>query len=62
MDIVGLLPKTTERNSYILTIQDHFTKFSLAIPLKSITATQVADALLKYFICIFGANKSFYLK
>jgi len=57
MDIVGPLPKTTEGNSYILTIQDHLTKFSLAIPLKSITATQVADALLKYFICIFGAPK-----
>lgn len=57
MDIVGPLPGTTKGNSYILTIQDHLTKFSLAIPLKSITAIQVADALLKYFICIFGAPK-----
>lgn len=57
MDIVGPLPETSKGNSYILTIQDHLTKFSLAIPLKSITAIQVADALLKYFICIFGAPK-----
>ena len=40
-----------------MTIQDHLTKFSLAIPLRSITAIQVADALLKYFICTFGAPK-----
>jgi hypothetical protein len=57
MDIVGPLSATSKGNSYILTIQDHLTKFSLAIPLKSITAIQVADALLKYFICIFGAPK-----
>jgi len=52
MDILGSLPETS--NSYILTIQDYLTKFSLTIPLKSITAVEVADALLKYFICIFG--------
>lgn len=57
MDIVGPLPETSKGNSYILTIQDHLTKFSLAIALKSITSVQVADALLKYFICIFGAPK-----
>lgn len=57
MNIVEPLPETTKGNSYILTIQDHLTKFSLAIPLKFITAIQVADALLKYFICIFGAPK-----
>lgn len=57
MDIVGPLPETVKGNSYILTIQDHLTKFSLAIPLRSITTIQVANALLKYFICIFGAPK-----
>jgi len=62
MDIVGPLPETSGGNSYILTIQDHLTKFSLAIPLKSITAVNVADALLKYFICIFGAPKTILTK
>jgi len=58
MDIVGPIPETSTGNSDILTIQDHLTKFSLAIPLKSITAVNLADALLKYFICIFGAPKT----
>ena len=57
MDIVGPLPETSKEHTHILTIQDHLTKFSLAIPLKSITTISIADALLKYFICIFGAPK-----
>lgn len=58
MDIVGPLPTTSQQNSYILTIQDHLTKFSLAIPLKSSTAISVADAFLDFFICTFGAPKA----
>lgn len=58
MDIVGPLPTTSQQNSYILTIQDHLTKFSLAIPLKSSTAISVADAFLEYFICTFGTPKA----
>ncbi|KAG5320742.1 POL4 protein, partial [Pseudoatta argentina] len=51
------LSTTSQQNSYILTIQDHLTKFSLAIPLKSFTAIS-ADAFLEFFICTFGALKS----
>lgn len=58
MDIVGPLPTTSQQNSYILTIQDHLTKFSLAIPLKSSTAISVADAFLEFFICTFGTPKA----
>ena len=58
MDIVGPLPTTSQQNSYILTIQDHLTKFSLAIHLKSATIISVADAFLEFFICTFGAPKS----
>lgn len=58
--MVGL-SKTSKGHSYILTIQDHLTKFS-AIPLKSTTTINVADALLKYFICIFGAPKAILTK
>ena len=32
IDIVGPLPVTKSGNLYILTIQDNFTKYSLAIP------------------------------
>lgn len=58
MDIVGPLPTTSQNNSYILTIQDHLTKFSLPIPLKSSTAISVADAFLEHFICTFGTPKA----
>lgn len=58
MDIVGPLPTTSQQNSYILIIQDHLTKFSLAIPLKSSTAVSVADAFLDFVICTFGAPKA----
>ena len=57
MDIVGLLPETRSRNPYILTIQDNFTKYSLAIPLPNHQASTIADAFVKKFICIFGSPK-----
>ena len=58
MDIMGPLPTTQTNNSYILTIQDLLTKYSLAIPLQHAGAVQVADAFTNEFICIFGAPKA----
>ena len=58
MDIVGPLPITKNENRYILTIQDHLTKYSLAIPLQNMTAACVADAFVKKFICTFGAPRA----
>lgn len=57
MDIMGPLPMTTKDNSYILTIQDLLTKYSLAIPLRQTTAVNVADAFVNEFICIYGSPK-----
>ena len=57
MDIVGSLPETKSGNLYILTIQDNFTKYSLAIPLPNHQASTIADAFVKKFICIFGSPK-----
>lgn len=45
IDLVGPLPTTTSRNSYILTWQDCLSKYSGAIPLSRIDAPQVAEAL-----------------
>lgn len=58
LDIVGPLPPTPSGNAYILTMQDLLTKYSLAIPLQGITAVEVADAFINYFICRFGAPKA----
>ncbi|XP_043475954.1 uncharacterized protein LOC122507359 [Leptopilina heterotoma] len=58
MDIVGPFnPPTKSGNTYILTIQDNFTKYSLAIPLPNHQAATIADAFVKKFICIFGSPK-----
>lgn len=58
MDIVGPLPETPSQNSYILTIQDLLTKYSLAIPLRQATAVDTAEALVQKFICRFGAPRA----
>ena len=55
--IVGPLPKTKDNNEYVLTIQDQFSKFSVAAPLPNALATMKADAFIKKFICIFRAPK-----
>ena len=57
MDIVAPLPETKSVNLHILTIQDNFTKYSLAIPLSNHQAGTIADAFVKKFICIFGSPK-----
>ena len=57
MDIVGPLPETKSGILYILTIQDNFTKYSLAIPLPNHQASTIADAFVIKFICIFGSPK-----
>ena len=43
IDIVGPLPVTESGNLYILTIQDNFTKYSLAIPLPNHQARTIAE-------------------
>lgn len=58
MDIMGPLPTTRMDNTYILTIQDLLTKYSLAIPLRQANAIHVADAFTNELICVFGAPKA----
>ena len=48
IDCVGPLPKTRAGNQYLLTIMCASTRFPEAIPLKRITAVQIADSLLKF--------------
>ena len=46
LDIDGPLPEKKSGNLYILTIQDNFTKYSVAIPLPNQAGT-IADAFVK---------------
>jgi len=58
MDIIGPLPISHGRKSYILTIQGLLTEYSLAIPLKHAIAIDVAEAFVNEFICIYMAPKA----
>ncbi|CAK9829609.1 Retrovirus-related Pol polyprotein from transposon 412 [Anthophora retusa] len=58
LDIVGPLPTTPSGHTYILTMQDLLTKYSVAAPLKRPTAVDTADAFIKDFVCRFGAPKT----
>ena len=57
IDIVGPLPVTENRNKYILTVQDCLTKYSAAIPLKTIDSVAIAVALAENIICRFGCPR-----
>nr|XP_034195346.1 uncharacterized protein LOC117611508 [Osmia lignaria] len=58
LDILGPLPMTHKGYSYILTIQDNLTKYSVAVPLVSATSEDVARAFTNSFICQFGSPKA----
>ena len=53
MDSVGSLPGTKSGNLYILTVQDNFTKYSLAIPLPNHQAGTICDVLVTYPLLIY---------
>jgi len=46
MDLIGPLSKSKQGHIYTLVMQDYFTKWPKAIPLKDATANSVAGALL----------------
>eukprot|EP00922_Rhytidocystis_sp_ex-Travisia-forbesii_P052163 GHVS01077415.1.p1 GENE.GHVS01077415.1~~GHVS01077415.1.p1 ORF type:complete len:425 (-),score=6.63 GHVS01077415.1:381-1655(-) len=46
MDIFGPLPKAADGSRFILVIIDHFSKWPIATPLKSITASTIISQLL----------------
>ncbi|XP_017797025.1 PREDICTED: uncharacterized protein LOC108578250 [Habropoda laboriosa] len=58
MDIVGPLPTTSNNSSYILTMQDLLTKYSVAAPLQKASAVDAAEAFVNVFICKHGAPKA----
>ena len=49
MDVVGPLPRTQKGNRFILVLSDYATRYPEAIPLRSVTAAKVAEALIDVF-------------
>jgi transposase-like protein len=58
MDIVRPLETTRKGNSYLLTIQDDLSKFSLVIPLPNHTANTIARAFVENVIRHHGLPES----
>lgn len=50
LDIVGKLRTTPNGNRYILTMQDNFSKYCLAIPIPDIRSTTIAHAVVTELI------------
>lgn len=58
LDIVGPFPITKGKgNRYILTMQCLLTKHCTGVVIPNATASTIADAFLKHFICIYGTPK-----
>ena len=55
IDTVEKLRTTVRGHNYILTIQCNLTKYLIAVPIKNLRATTIADALVRHVICQFGA-------
>ena len=49
MDIVGPLPRTRKGNRFILVLSDYATRYLEVVPLRNITASRVAKALIDIF-------------
>lgn len=54
MDIVGPLVTTQADNTYILTIQDDLTKWSMGIPIPNHQANTISEAFVVHFVCMHG--------
>ena len=57
MDILGPLPETECGNKYIVVIDDYFTKWKEAYPMRNMEATTVANILVQEFISHFDVPK-----
>lgn len=55
LDIMGPLNETERHKSYILVIQDYFTKWVEAFPLANERAETVAEVLASEWVCCYGA-------
>ena len=58
MDIAGPLKVTKNGYKYILALVDHFSKYPVLVPMKSIDSESIAEAVFTKWISIFGPPNS----
>ncbi len=51
-------PTSSEGNQYLLVAIDHVSRYSILVPLKDITATTIATALIDNVFCPFSKPKT----
>ena len=54
VDLVGPLPLSSNRNKYVLTTMDGFSKYTTSTLIPSKEAAVVANALMNTWVCQFG--------
>ena len=57
MDLLGPPPKTAHGNRHVLFMTDRFTKLTRSIPLRTTTASVVANAFLDNWVYVYGAPR-----
>jgi transposase InsO family protein len=58
LDIVGPLPITESDNRFILTMQDTFTRYPVAVAIPNATAETIARQFVQCIVCSFGVPES----
>ncbi|KAF7152527.1 hypothetical protein RHSIM_Rhsim01G0085000 [Rhododendron simsii] len=55
IDMIGeIIPHSSQQHEYVIVATDYFTKWTEAIPLKSVAQKQVIDFIDEYIFCRFG--------
>lgn len=54
IDILGPLPLTNKKNSYLMVVGDYFTKWIDAIPIRNMKANTIAQKFVNHIVSIFG--------
>ena len=55
--VLSKLLKTARGNQYLLVISDRFTKLTKTVPLKGVSAAEVAKAFVDHWVFNYGAPK-----
>ena len=60
IDIAGPLKMTRSGHKYLLALIDHFSKFPVLIPMKTVDSQAITEAIFTRWISLFGAPSSFH--
>ena len=54
IDLVGPMPETSSGNKYVLTMQDCFTRWPIAVPVPNTDAETISHALFRNLLTVYG--------